>query len=303
MRICWDNLENVYLSRRGEFRQNAKISARTLYIKVCEECGEEYLGMKKTSRYCSNSCVRKNKTHTNFTRKKMSISKIGYNNPNFGKAMPEEIKVKIGKANTGKIKSEKCKLKIGEANRGRIVSTETRQKISAANTGRVKSKEECIKLSIANTGKSHSAETKRKISLAKKGKFTGKDSPNYGKKASDKTRLKLSKLRKGKRLGSKNPAWNPKLTDEDRAHKRISQEYKDWRQNVYKRDRFTCKNCGNNTCVLHAHHIKNYKDNTELRYDIDNGVTLCSKCHIEFHKLFGKEDNNIEQLTVFFNKF
>jgi len=39
---------------------------------------------------------------------------------------------------------------------------------------------------------------------------------------------------------------------------------------------------------LHAHHIKAFKDNEELRYDVNNGVTLCSQCHRKWHKENGK---------------
>lgn len=35
---------------------------------------------------------------------------------------------------------------------------------------------------------------------------------------------------------------------------------------------------------LHAHHIKSYKDFAELRYDVNNGITLCGQCHRKIHK-------------------
>lgn len=35
---------------------------------------------------------------------------------------------------------------------------------------------------------------------------------------------------------------------------------------------------------LHAHHIKSYKDFAELRYDVNNGITLCGQCHRKTHK-------------------
>jgi len=39
---------------------------------------------------------------------------------------------------------------------------------------------------------------------------------------------------------------------------------------------------------LHAHHIKSYKSHPELRYDVNNGTTLCAICHRQHHKLNGK---------------
>ena len=52
----------------------------------------------------------------------------------------------------------------------------------------------------------------------------------------------------------------------------------------YERDEYTCQNCGKTGGKLNAHHIKPYKDFPEFRYDIDNGITLCEKCHRELHK-------------------
>jgi hypothetical protein len=48
-----------------------------------------------------------------------------------------------------------------------------------------------------------------------------------------------------------------------------------------------CVECGSEKS-LHAHHIKPYKSHPELRYDIGNGVTLCSVCHRIHHSLEGR---------------
>jgi len=55
-------------------------------------------------------------------------------------------------------------------------------------------------------------------------------------------------------------------------------EYKSWRSSVLKRDDKTCQEC-NSTKNLEAHHIKSWKNFPELRYNIDNGIILCSECH------------------------
>ena len=43
--------------------------------------------------------------------------------------------------------------------------------------------------------------------------------------------------------------------------------------------------------TLNAHHLDSYHDHKELRYDINNGITLCKSCHREFHKYIG--GNNV----------
>lgn len=86
---------------------------------------------------------------------------------------------------------------------------------------------------------------------------------------------------------------------------RDTPEYAEWRETVYKRDNYTCQCCGS-TVKLNAHHIKNFSSNVELRYDIDNGITLCDKCHNpyvsgSFHDIYGVYDNTQEQLNEYIN--
>jgi hypothetical protein len=59
-----------------------------------------------------------------------------------------------------------------------------------------------------------------------------------------------------------------------------------WSSMVKLRDK-QCTECSS-VYDLHAHHIKSFKDNEELRYDINNGVTLCGQCHRKWHKENGR---------------
>jgi hypothetical protein len=59
-----------------------------------------------------------------------------------------------------------------------------------------------------------------------------------------------------------------------------------WSALVRERDG-KCTECGS-IDDLHAHHIKAFKDYPELRYDVNNGITLCGKCHRDYHKIHGK---------------
>lgn len=74
---------------------------------------------------------------------------------------------------------------------------------------------------------------------------------------------------------------------ENREKRRDTQEYRDWRISVFRRDKFTCQCCGIHGGKLNAHHIKRYKDNPESRTSLENGVTLCETCHRVLHKREG----------------
>lgn len=65
---------------------------------------------------------------------------------------------------------------------------------------------------------------------------------------------------------------------------RKTEEYKAWRTGVFYRDSFKCQICGQVGGVLNAHHIKEFSKYPELRYEVDNGVTLCEDCHKKIHR-------------------
>lgn len=63
------------------------------------------------------------------------------------------------------------------------------------------------------------------------------------------------------------------------SNSRWSSNSINWIRAVKERDGYRCKNCGT-TEKLHAHHIVPWKEDFNLRFDIDNGETLCSTCHL-----------------------
>jgi hypothetical protein len=64
---------------------------------------------------------------------------------------------------------------------------------------------------------------------------------------------------------------------------RNSWSYYIWRQLIYKKDNWTCQICKTNKCKVYAHHIKPWKDYLELRFNTDNGITVCKNCHTKIH--------------------
>lgn len=77
--------------------------------------------------------------------------------------------------------------------------------------------------------------------------------------------------------GKKNPNWNGGVSTEymlERAGKQAVL----WREAIFKRDNYSCLQCGE-TGRVEADHIKPWKLYPELRYALDNGQTLCRKHH------------------------
>jgi hypothetical protein len=78
------------------------------------------------------------------------------------------------------------------------------------------------------------------------------------------------------------------------SSKRNNSQLKTWRKQVWRRDNYKCCVCGDNN-KINAHHLEGYIHNPKLRYNIENGITLCKKCHNSFHGEYGFGNNNSKQ--------
>lgn len=73
---------------------------------------------------------------------------------------------------------------------------------------------------------------------------------------------------------------------------RNSAKYKLWRAKVYCSDKWMCRVC-NSKYRIEAHHILPIRTHPHLSLKVNNGITLCFKCH---RTIFGKE----EEVSSFF---
>jgi len=131
----------------------------------------------------------------------------------------------------------------------------------------------------------HTEESRLKISKARKleGKFVGENNPMFN----------------SCRIGSLNPNWKGgKTSTMDKL--RNSAEYNEWRRLVFERDNYTCQCCNRKTHNNEAHHLNNFADFEDLRFNVNNGITLCTECHNpnrvgSFHYENGTLNNTQEQ--------
>lgn len=188
------------------------------------------------------------------------------------------------------------------------------------------------------TGRIVSKATREKISQLAKTR-TGTRNPFFGKKHTEKSKRKLSATRKRLLREQKIKPWNKNKTYEElfgiegavRVKKRISKnhadfrgekasnwkggicplyeiirkskEYVAWRNAVFTRDDYVCRDCNRRSKAgdsfpVRSHHLQEFTgilqnsnigtieeaiDCKEL-WDTDNGITLCEGCHIERHR-------------------
>lgn len=82
---------------------------------------------------------------------------------------------------------------------------------------------------------------------------------------------------------SKHPRWiedRTKLCRTSKQGERRTSAYFFWRKSVWERDEWKCKiNDGDCSGRLEAHHILGWTAFPKLRYEVNNGITLCHAHH------------------------
>lgn len=174
----------------------------------------------------------------------------------------------------------------------RKLSKETIEKIRQSQIGRKFTPEHREKLRLAHLGKplsfSHKANVVKKLrqNAIKKGQsFEEAFGIEVAKALKQKMRLAKLGLKMPwnsipERRGELAPRWIKDRTKIKRQEERGGRLHKEWSKSVKNRDKWKCKML-NGECSgkLIAHHILPWKDYPELRYDINNGITLCHAHH------------------------
>lgn len=123
---------------------------------------------------------------------------------------------------------------------------------------------------------------REKRSKSMMGNKNGKGRPK-GYKHTTEWRLRMSEMKRGTNAPSYIDGKGRERANKRNQEWRYNTHYQMWREGVFKRDNYRCQICGEKGRYLQAHHIVMVKDNEDLKYDIDNGVTVCAEHHWSFY--------------------
>lgn len=140
-------------------------------------------------------------------------------------------------------------------------------------------------------GHKHSDSTKKKIGAALNksivfncdycGKHSSDKPSSYSRKKRHFCSTKCySKYREEIMPIYEQPTWRGGVSSINQRG-RGSRRYKNWMEGVMENSEGSCHLCGED--AKECHHIKAWIDFKDLRYDVDNGVALCHKCHMKVH--------------------
>ena len=101
------------------------------------------------------------------------------------------------------------------------------------------------------------------------------------------------------RSGEKHPSYNP---NKEYDNIRKTPEYAITKLSVHERDKYTCVSCGKKIYDPVFHHLYSVNTHKELACKIDNAVTLCKKCHKDFHDIYGYGNNTPAQFIDFIKR-
>ena len=266
MKICWDNLERVKLTKYGDLRLGG-----TTYVEkeACKECGDPYLTSKHCpGLFCSLSC---------------SVS--GENNPMYGTVPSEEHRRKLSKRSKGnkyalgaKYKSsDNVNWKGGVKKKDLPLYDTYAHQIDYAHEVRSTIKDGIKLLEVrcknCNNWFVPKATNVQKRIRSLLGKGGGANDFYCSEKCSDSCSVfKQVKWPKGHK-----PYEDFKLTTFTKN------ELKIWREEVLKRADYKCEYCGKKATI--AHHSKPKKLEPFFALDPYYGIACCEGCHIKYgHK-------------------
>lgn len=267
MRLCWDNLEGVYLTKNNNFRKGN----HTYIVKTCKNCGNLFLALRMGYRghsvYCCKKCSRSNQVCTIETRKKMSKAHLGrtcYSTKAMNKSISKGDVVKLNIALYDTYAHQLRQFNFEEVRVYMLLVDGVVYK-----TLQVRCNESGCRAWFNPTR----IEVRHRLQV-----FNGTLHGQQNFYCSNECKQTCSTF---------GQIDYPKGF---KTYKNQRPDQPQWRKMVLERDNYTCQICGFHSPDgkgLVAHHIEAVVRNPIESMDIDNGLTLCDDCDNMIHKLPG----------------
>ena len=268
MKICWDNLEGVYLSNRGNLRKGLQ----TIWeIDTCEVCNEPFLSPHKDAKFCTGECYDTTKFGNNYSKgivkSKQTLTKLS--NSLKGRKLSDEHIKQIVQRQSGE-KSHRWKGGVKEKNIPLYDTYNVQLEWAEETKCIIENGLRILQIKCTKCGKWFTPTTSsvhRRIRVLNNKKGGG--CRFY---CSDGCRVSCELFNQKK---------YPKGYKQDKYY--TDNEYKVWRDEVFRRANYECEYCGEN--AENAHHIKPKKLEPFFALDPDYGIACCKKCHNKYgHK-------------------
>ena len=255
MKICWNMLEGLYLTRNGTLRKGMSVY---IEMEACKVCGEPYLTKKHVpSLFCSLSCVRSGENNSFFgkTHSPEIMSKILENRPSFKGSLNPNWKGGLKARGLAGYDTYKNKLNIYED----IRKQEGTEVLEA----------KCVYCGRWFAPKCSEVQSRLKV--------VNKLSQGEG-------RLYCSENCK-----IACPTYGRQMYPKGFKHTTSREVSTYLRQIVLERDNWTCQICGKTIeeIQLHVHHMDPVGQNPMFQNDMDSCITLCKGCHAMVHSRRG----------------
>ena len=279
MKFCWDNIENMKFTKRGNFRDTVK--KKTYVLKICKYCNDEFLGEGPKSLYCCKICSNKDRKLSDETKEKIRKSRENYkgkNHPWYGKKLSKEHKKNISKALAGndmypwKGNYKSNNIPIYDTYAHQIEwCEEVRRNEKDPNILEVKCSK-CNEWYVPTLNN-----TNGRIQYLKENPNASSENRFY---CSDQCKNSCSIFHKSINTIMKEDAIRAGRLKWLELKREVQPEL---RSMVLERDKNMCVKC-NDSSNLQCHHILPVNIEPLLSADIDNCITLCKECHKEVHK-------------------
>ena len=291
MKICWDNLEKIrYNNKTKTFRYNRT----TYYEKMCDICGDFYLGQKKNN-FCSDECrsINHSKIHKNFKHSESSKEKISNKLKN--RIFSDDHKKKISLSLTGKGFSDRHRKNISlkakmryniKTNHPNWKGGYYQRNVPLYNTYKdlypyEEIKRNNIDINILEVKCTYCGcwfiPTNKKVQ-ARKNFINGHVESEHRLYCSNQCKYNCPIYKQIKYPKGFKPATSREVQPE-------------LRQMVFERDNWTCQKCKKHKKILkvglHCHHIEGIMWEPLESADMDMCITYCADCHKEVHKIDG----------------